>query len=472
MRCREMASRLIVVLTACFLLEARSNSQIESKSPSSLYDPRLGEMRRASVKWDRRAGPVRKVIDQVVLVPDAAAFYEAIAAWDESAWFPILIDEAELAPKFVRAFRPARVIRYPGRPKPIPDNLVWERAQSATAKSWGRKPQVPPALPEKDSSAEIAKSERDLDQVHQANVVPRWLGPTPPGVVLSNAKSPSLPGAVALAAGRFQPLVQWDPTVRKGGNPNEEEARTLSFELEKVVASVVDQYSSLGDDCDFLTLAAPYPDRFVVGGAGLKAGVASFDDLVGRDHESLRRWAYAGRLSGDAPESVYRAMCALFLQPHSALLFDAYDPADADFLPYTMSAAARKLPTDLKSTLVDGAKADVSGWHRMIDPLNRFGFVFINSSGGSQNFMLAGHTRATTGDIPATVPAVVLMNHSFSATSPSDPKSLAGAWLSGRRVPLLRFVERAIHLVVPHAEPGRVADHRRTADLRVCSDGA
>ena len=43
---------------------------------------------------------------------------------------------------------------------------------------------------------------------------PPALGPTPPGVVLSAPDSPMLAGAVALAAGRFQPLVRWDVAKR------------------------------------------------------------------------------------------------------------------------------------------------------------------------------------------------------------------------------------------------------------------
>ncbi len=40
---------------------------------------------------------------------------------------------------------------------------------------------------------------------------PRWLGPTPPGAVLASPDGRMLAGAVALAAGRFQPLVRLNP---------------------------------------------------------------------------------------------------------------------------------------------------------------------------------------------------------------------------------------------------------------------
>ncbi len=78
----------------------------------------VDEIRRISVSWDRRSGPERQVVDQVALVPDVATFLEAIASWDERHSFPILIDDVELTFKFLRAFRPARVVRYPRRVAP------------------------------------------------------------------------------------------------------------------------------------------------------------------------------------------------------------------------------------------------------------------------------------------------------------------------------------------------------------------
>ena len=43
--------------------------------------------------WRKSAAPRRLVVDQVCLVSDLATFLEAIAAWDERHYFPILIDE-------------------------------------------------------------------------------------------------------------------------------------------------------------------------------------------------------------------------------------------------------------------------------------------------------------------------------------------------------------------------------------------
>lgn len=419
---------LIPIVAACGCAKA----QDDRRPPTSLYDTRMGEVRRAAVKWDGQHGPARKVIDQVVLVPDLAAFLEAIATWDDLNYFPILIDDAELAPKFIRAFRPARVLRFPNRAKAVENKALWAESVRAVGRSWGRDQAGPPALPVSPPPTrpgDLPASQAATVAGPRGDVVPTWLGATPPGVVVSNPSSPSLAGAIALAAGRFQPLLLLESAAKK--TMSGDEAVKLGRELEAVVAEVVPKYMGLGDQCDFLTLAAPYPDRYVLGGSGMKAGVAAFDDLAGRDTETLRRWAYVGRLSGDPAESVYRAMCALFLQPRTALLFDGYDENDADFRPYAMRLAAPRLPQEIAVTLVSGAKANVANWHRQEDPVNEFGLVYVNSSGGPTSFNLAAGTLAYSADVPASVPSVVIMNHSFSASEPENPATLAGAWLAG-----------------------------------------
>src|SRR4051794_17614666 len=75
-------------------------------APTSLGDPRLEPLRNASMAWESRSGPARSVVDQVCLVPDLPTFLEAIAAWDEGHYFPILFDDVESSFRFVRAFRP------------------------------------------------------------------------------------------------------------------------------------------------------------------------------------------------------------------------------------------------------------------------------------------------------------------------------------------------------------------------------
>ena len=78
-------------------------------------DLRLNALRKAAEGWRRSAAPRRVVVDQVCLVSDLPTFLEAIAAWDERHYFPILIDEPAWTIPFVRQFHPARVVRYRGK---------------------------------------------------------------------------------------------------------------------------------------------------------------------------------------------------------------------------------------------------------------------------------------------------------------------------------------------------------------------
>src|SRR5262249_28735971 len=150
----------------------------------SLFDPRFDDVRRASVTWDNRNGPPRQVVDVVCLVPDFATFLDAVATWNDRHYFPILIDDVEHTFKFLRAFRPARVVRYPARAPAVAPGSSWERAVAAVGKSW-------------------ANQDTPQDKLPRGDVAPAGLGPVPPGLVLSHPDSPALAGAVALAAGRF-----------------------------------------------------------------------------------------------------------------------------------------------------------------------------------------------------------------------------------------------------------------------------
>ena len=88
--------------------------------PISLFDPRLESLRRASATWEFRVGLERSVVDQVCLVPDLPTFLEVIATWDRGHYFPVLFDDVESSFRFIRAFRPARVVRFPKSSAPIP----------------------------------------------------------------------------------------------------------------------------------------------------------------------------------------------------------------------------------------------------------------------------------------------------------------------------------------------------------------
>jgi hypothetical protein len=158
---------------------------------TSMSDPRIEVYRQAGTLWERRMGPAREVVDQVCLVPDLPTFFQAIATWDEKHYFPILIDDVESSFRFIRAFKPARIIRMPKAAEPIPADQTWDRAIEAVGASW--------------ASESLPASER-----HRGDEIPKFLGAIPPSAVFSSPDAPMLAGAVALAAGRFQPLFRLD----------------------------------------------------------------------------------------------------------------------------------------------------------------------------------------------------------------------------------------------------------------------
>ncbi len=155
------------------------------------------------------------------------------------------------------------------------------------------------------------------------------------------------------------------------------------------------------------------------------------DDLIVRNAQTGKRWAFAGRLLGDPVASVYRAMCGLFLHPQSALLDNTYDQKEPPWTDYRMTTAARTLRKALPVTERDGEAAGLMGWHQTLDPVNPFGLILLNTHGGPDTFHLADGF-AQTADIPETGPAVVLMVHSFSASArPTRTPSPDDGWQTG-----------------------------------------
>ncbi|QDV38162.1 hypothetical protein [Tautonia plasticadhaerens] len=425
-RCNRKARALLAALLLALLVGPAPGTQDRGAylPARSLEDARLRRLREASASWELRTGPRREVVDVACLVPDAATFYRAIATWDESHWFPVLIEDVEYTSKFLRAFRPSRVVRFPDRGRPSQGDGLWSAAITAVGRSWTATDDSGPA----------------------GDRFPRELGRTPPGVVVSNPASPSLPGAVALAAGRFQPLIRWEPGRKFDELLSDADAQKLARQLRATLSSTAPNHDLLGDDCDFITLALDYPYRYQ--GEGLPRegtdlppvagpGPAAFDDLIGRHldlprPDSVRiRWAFAGRLTGDEVRSAYAAMCSLFLRPERATLINAYgDGAGPPFGDYRQSPAADRLDGLMEVSRRDRGQSDLSGWHSGFDPVNRAGLVLINSSGNASDFNLGGPTPGRTWDVPITEPAAVYKVHSHSAADPGDAGTIAGRWLA------------------------------------------
>ena len=412
-------------------------------------DPRLVALRQAAERWRRPAEPRRVVVDQVCLVPDLPTFLNAIAAWDERHYFPILIDEPAWTLPFLRAFRPARVVRYTGKKQqsgssPEPKGGTGGpsgRAEAAWLKAIDAVRRACSTPPEGGGAPKVARSGDGR-------------APQTPGLVLADPDASTIGAAVALAAGHFQPLIPLGTFHLPRGVPGASES-TRRFDdgltlveawgfahaVESRVSAAVAKYDQLGDDCDFLTLAGDWPYRYEVEeGESPARGIYAIDDLIGRTlvggpslrgiERSRRRWAYTGRIVGDPAASVARAMGALFLHPRSALLWNTYG-GGTPWSTYTMKAASAQLGGVLPGPVehVEGPQSDLKHWHEMFAPLNPFGLLLVNTTGGPEMFSIAGGP-GRPGDVPRGVFTAVSMIHSFSAANPADPQTLAGRWLA------------------------------------------
>ena len=411
-------------------------------------DPRLVALRQAAERWRRPGEPRRVVVDQVCLVPDLPTFLDAIAAWDERHYFPILIDEPAWTLPFLRAFRPARVVRYTGNkqqsglsPEPKAGTGPSARAETAWLKAIDA----------------VRRACSTPPEVHgEAKGAPKGDGHAPqtPGLVLADPDAATIGAAVALAAGHFQPLIPLgtfhlprgvpgasESTRRFGDVLTLVEAWGFARGVEARVSAAIAKYDQLGDDCDFLTLAGDWPYRYEVEeGEHPVRGIYAIDDLIGRTlvggpslrgiERSRRRWAYTGRIVGDQAASVARAMGALFLHPRSALLWNTYG-GGTPWSTYTMKAASAQLGGVLPGPVehVEGPQSDLKHWHEMFAPLNPFGLLLVNTTGGPEMFSIGGGP-GRPGDVPRGVFTAVSMIHSFSAANPADPQTIAGRWLA------------------------------------------
>jgi hypothetical protein len=371
-------------------------------------DPKLEPLLTAAAVWKPRLMFRRQVVDVVCLVPDVPSFFDAIAAWDDQHAFPILIEDVELNLKFLRAFRPARVLRLSGSGRALAESEIWRAAALAVGRSG---------------------TSGDASLPPGANLVVKPNGPVPPGLVLSAPGSPSLAGAVALAAGHIEALAPWDLAKTGRDTLSRREAIEAAGAVEARVAALFPDYANLGDDCDFVTLAGDWPDRYTVED-GPAPGVYALDDLLGRTGPSARRYAFVGRLTGGPAQSVYQAMCSLFLQPESALLFNGYGQSEPPWSDFDQGTATERLGKLMPVESRAGPRrANLAGWRAATDPINAHGLVLQNSSGGPARFSVRGG-EGRAQDVPSSVPAALYVIHSNSAARPDDPETVGGRWLA------------------------------------------
>lgn len=343
-------------------------------------------------------------IDRLVLVPNEATFLAAIQKWSLQGRWPILIEDKKYTPMFIERFKPAEIIRLPSVKQPLPKGKQLESLIiSGLAKAWNAK---------------------DIPSLKNT-----WLqlGWEPPGVVISSIKDPALPAAIALAADRGQPLVFIEGNF---GKPNDslnfDQWQKLANIVEKAVQTTGYPYKNLGDSIDTVTLVRQVAVKY-------ESPLKQDDKLAVTDglaRESTdKRWAAVGWIYGPSTRSLYQAMCSIFLDFKTAMLYNSY-PDEGNWKKYEIASAANQLTSmGLNVEQVRQPEASLEKWQAIASKAWEFDLIFINSRGNPDKFFV-GDGDALVKDIPQLkYPAALHLIHSWSATTPDDKNTVAGRWL-------------------------------------------
>ena len=344
-------------------------------------------------------------IDRIVLVPDQATFLAAIEQWSLKGRWPILIEDDQYTPMFMRRFNPSQVIRLPSVATALPQGQKFrQRLQKVTAMAWS---------PAKGES---------LTQTWKR------LGWQPPGVVITREGDPAWAAAVSLAADRGQPLVFLDADFGSAnGTINPAQWQLLQTSVQQAVERTGYAYADLGDEIDTVTIVRQLAVKYQPTKEA-KELLAVTDGLA--RHPDGQRWAIVGWIYGSSVRSLYQAMSSIFLSQETALFYNSY-PKDNLWRYYGMDAPAHQLSEsgfDVK--LIHRPQAGVKNWRDITKNGLNFDLIFVNTKGSSSSFNL-GDGDAFVDDVPnLNIPAAVHFIHSWSAVTPDDRKTVGGRWLS------------------------------------------
>ncbi|MHC4992832.1 MAG: hypothetical protein ACYTGC_17815, partial [Planctomycetota bacterium] len=267
-------------------------------------------------------------------------------------------------------------------------------------------------------------------------------GYEPPGIVVTSVDDPAWTAAVALAAGRAQPLAWLD---EKYGRPNQtlpvQEAQRLAAEVERLVRTTGYEYAALGDVIDTVTLCRsiagrveenPLPaTRITLPGGLPTAGPVAITDVIGR-HPDGRRFAFVGWIFGDSTRAAYVAMCSLFLPRTHVQLFNTYGDEDP-WAAYGMDGASALLrQSGFEVDYARPPRADDVAWRQLLPGGVQKDLMMVNSQGVADVFALQSGQQGHACDVPRlSTPLAVHMVHSWSMRSPESTSTIGGRWLRG-----------------------------------------
>jgi len=369
-------------------------------------------MRRAGLKASLMR-QTQQIIPVVVVVSDAGSYLSAIESWEGPVRFPVLFDDGtdrarEDIARFVRGFKPEKVLVYAADNHDALSDDPEERKQqidTALARALG------------DSVADWRNAMAAL----------RKNGLFSPGIVVTDPLDDGWAAALALSAGRVQPMVFVDQPLELGDRDlSVERAEGLELEIERAADATGMSWKTIGDDLDAVTLALNIGTRIDTG-SGARDSLATTDRIGRMDSNGAGdRWAFSGQLIGPTSSTVYQAMCSLFLEIDNAFLWDGYANTEP-WSQYDMTATQRQLAEfGIESELNDQPAYNLDKWRRRMTRPVDAGLILINSKGSSRRFDLPGG-GASSGDVPILErPAVIHMVHSFSMQKPTAIWTIGG----------------------------------------------
>ncbi len=412
---------VLLALLTTLVLKTLPASAILLQQDQPAIDPRTHPV----LNLGQRAATTRaiaSIFTTVIIVEDDRSFLSALQTWTPASRFPILFDDGssiahEHNARFVRAYQPQQILRYKvPQDDDTSKNLslehivaqTWSTPQASDSDS----PNLPPSLTDHYST----------------------LNHTPLGIVVTDPDDPARLAGAALASAYGQLLI----TTKLSSNPvgvlHYKRAQAINTQIINAAKASGYDWRALGDDLDAITLCASMPARTRI---NEKLWVAT-SDLLGRiipDTDPQRaiknapRWAWASQIMGSTSQTVYAAMCSLFLEPSSAFLFDGY-PNSEPWNQYDATLASQLLvQARFKTELFDSPTNSARTWKTRATRSVDAQIILINSKGNADFFDLEPG-RCNPGDIPQLqTPAVLHMVHSWSATRPTDRNTVAGRWL-------------------------------------------